>query len=392
MNLNERHAAIAVLFLVAVLLVGFFWQDGSAKSQPQAAGANGEERLARLEESALDPGVVYAGEREARGGDDSLLPMAGHDDVGGDVQTVTTRGLSGDEHRVDPGSFDRGAGDRGASDRGAVTGGAGSGAPAGWDPAPRSEDRVDLQPRTGADLAETLRPVAPARDDELAEMADSFREDGPFLSRKTEPERRLEAETSAEVASSRKAEREAKATTAAKKPSASGRTYTVKAGDALSLIASRECGSSSAVDDICRLNGLTNPDKIRVDMVLQLPARAKKVAKAATEQPRVASSGAGAAPAKGNRRTVTIQSGEMLSNVLVRELGTYARSIAMVKELNPGLNPDRVVVGQKIVLPLPAELPAGTSGSRRAPTGTVIEAPRLASTTKRSKDPKYTVR
>ena len=47
MRLNERHAAIAVLFLVVILLVGFFWQDDSA--DPPPAGA--DQHLARQVEA-----------------------------------------------------------------------------------------------------------------------------------------------------------------------------------------------------------------------------------------------------------------------------------------------------------------------------------------------------
>lgn len=51
------------------------------------------------------------------------------------------------------------------------------------------------------------------------------------------------------------------------------RTYTVRPGDTLTDIAQRELGSKNAVNDIIKLNNLTNPDALRVGQKLQLPPR-----------------------------------------------------------------------------------------------------------------------
>ncbi len=57
-------------------------------------------------------------------------------------------------------------------------------------------------------------------------------------------------------------------------PPAGAKTYTVKPGDVLSLIAQRQLGSSRRVDDILKLNSdvLSDPDDLTVGMVLKLPA------------------------------------------------------------------------------------------------------------------------
>lgn len=59
-------------------------------------------------------------------------------------------------------------------------------------------------------------------------------------------------------------------------PPASGkRTYTIKKGDALSIIAQKQLGTSKRMDEIIRLNRdkIADPDDIRVGMVLALPDR-----------------------------------------------------------------------------------------------------------------------
>lgn len=56
-------------------------------------------------------------------------------------------------------------------------------------------------------------------------------------------------------------------------PVPSGRTYTVKQGDTLGRIASRELGRSSRWSEIAKLNNLRDPDRLAVGQRLRLPAR-----------------------------------------------------------------------------------------------------------------------
>lgn len=51
------------------------------------------------------------------------------------------------------------------------------------------------------------------------------------------------------------------------------REYTVKKGDALALIAKRECGSEKAVKEILALNQLKNGNVLKIGQKLKLPAR-----------------------------------------------------------------------------------------------------------------------
>jgi nucleoid-associated protein YgaU len=59
------------------------------------------------------------------------------------------------------------------------------------------------------------------------------------------------------------------------------RTYTVKSGDALSVIASRECGTKNRMGEILELNPGLKADKIYAGQKLKLPARNTVVAQAA---------------------------------------------------------------------------------------------------------------
>lgn len=362
MRLNERHAAIAVLFLVVILLVGFFWQDESA--DPAPAGA--DQQLARQVEAPRTPGQVQASERPDRLSPRGGAPLGGLDEVPTTVEPVSTRGLREEAHSVEPGASAP------SVSRAEL-------------PAPSR----DLEARPSAvrvdELPGGLVPggnAAPTEMEELAGLAANARDRGRFLTQPSGP-----ALEPVKTAASTRDERVAAATAPAATSASTGsaREYTVRPGDSLSAIAQKECGTTESTDAICFLNGLSDPNKIRVGMVLKLPA---KTSPSTAAPARIASR---APVATGGRRTVTIRSGELLSTVLERELGTYKRSIAAVKRLNPDLDPDWVAVGQSIILPLPAELspvPAGAARSRAVAS----QGRRVASSSQRADRSKYVVR
>ena len=59
------------------------------------------------------------------------------------------------------------------------------------------------------------------------------------------------------------------------------RTYTVKSGDTLGGIASRELGSASRWTEIQSLNANLNPNNLKVGTTLNLPSGARAVAASA---------------------------------------------------------------------------------------------------------------
>lgn len=125
------------------------------------------------------------------------------------------------------------------------------------------------------------------------------------------------------------------------------RTYTVKAGDTLGEIARRELGSAKRWEEIQSLNGSLDPKRLRAGMTIKLPG-----AQAATGNG-PSNAGAVASPAaqpRAGARTYTVKSGDTLGEIAKRELGS-AQRWNEIQALNPGLNPNRMVVGAELVLP-----------------------------------------
>ncbi|MBM3990729.1 MAG: LysM peptidoglycan-binding domain-containing protein [Planctomycetes bacterium] len=125
------------------------------------------------------------------------------------------------------------------------------------------------------------------------------------------------------------------------------RTYTVKSGDTLGAIASRELGSASRWTEIQSLNASLNPNNLKVGTSIQLPAGARAVAASAPRN-EAAHAAPKSKPATG--RSYVVKSGDSLSRIASRELGDAGRWTE-IRDLNPGLNPDRLKVGAELALP-----------------------------------------
>jgi nucleoid-associated protein YgaU len=151
------------------------------------------------------------------------------------------------------------------------------------------------------------------------------------------------------------------------------RRYTVRAGETLGEIAQRELGSVKQIPRIVALNAGLDPDRVLAGQVLLLPAEGADApaprTPAAVQEARPVPSVAAAAPS--STRRYTVRAGDTLSQIAVRELGTTAR-MAEIEALNAGLDPDRVLAGQ--VLLLPAD--AGSSSTRVAAAARPAAAPR----------------
>lgn len=118
--------------------------------------------------------------------------------------------------------------------------------------------------------------------------------------------------------------------------------YTVKDGDILGRIA-RSHGVT--VRAIMEANSLKSADRIRVGQKLSIPA-----ASAVTKK----HSGTGtvkvkkALPARDGYLVYTIQNGDILGRIAIRHHTTQKA----IREANPGLNPDRIRVGQQLYVPV----------------------------------------
>jgi LysM repeat protein len=123
---------------------------------------------------------------------------------------------------------------------------------------------------------------------------------------------------------------------------ASTTSYTVRSGDTLGTIASRH-GTSVAA--IVQLNGLKNPNLIRIGQVLKVPAGG--------------SSAPGVQAPAGGATSHVVRSGETLSGIA----GRYRIKVAQIVAAN-GITDDRIYVGQRLRL-----VPVSGGGSTGGTTG-----------------------
>lgn len=124
---------------------------------------------------------------------------------------------------------------------------------------------------------------------------------------------------------------------------AGARKYTVKQGDTLGGIAARELGSATRWTEIQKINDNLAPEKLRAGMTINLPASSGKVAKADERKP--------SQPARtSGGRTYVVRNGDSLSRIAARELGEAGRWTE-IRDMNPGLDPNRLKVGASIQLP-----------------------------------------
>lgn len=110
-----------------------------------------------------------------------------------------------------------------------------------------------------------------------------------------------------------------------------GNVYVVRAGDTLSTIARRALGDAARYGEIAKLNGIANPNLIRVGQRLTLP-------------------GGAAAPAPAPTRKYVVRRGDTLSTIAQKMLGSAGRYMEIAR-LNRMPDPDRVQVGQTLSLP-----------------------------------------
>ena len=131
-----------------------------------------------------------------------------------------------------------------------------------------------------------------------------------------------------------------------KKPS----TWTVKSGETLSEIAQQALGSSKLWPSIVEANPGVDPARLSVGTKLRLPLGDLSVAKASSAPSKSAVSKPRAAVAASG--TYTVQSGDVLSVIAQRELGS-AQRWREIASLNPSVDPNRLSVGTKLSLPAP---------------------------------------
>ena len=146
--------------------------------------------------------------------------------------------------------------------------------------------------------------------------------------------------------------------------------YTVKKGDMLSKIASRY---NVKMSEILRLNGLTDPNRLRVGQSLVLPGYVKldgSVSPAPALAPAAAPAVAPVAPVApvASGGTYTIKPGDSLSRIASR----HGTSVAVLKRLN-GMSSDKIFAGKTLKLP-----GAGSSSAAADQRPPVVDAPAVS--------------
>lgn len=123
--------------------------------------------------------------------------------------------------------------------------------------------------------------------------------------------------------------------------------YTVASGDTLAAIAARFGVSQEA---IVRLNGLADPNALALGQQLKIPGTQP----ASTE-------GSSTTGTPGETSTYVVQAGDTMA-AIARRFGT---TVAELAQLNNITNPDRISVGQKLIVPSSA----GSAGQGSAGQG-----------------------
>jgi nucleoid-associated protein YgaU len=116
-------------------------------------------------------------------------------------------------------------------------------------------------------------------------------------------------------------------------------TYVVKKGDSYYKIAKKELGDASRFNEIQKLNGIAAED-LHEGLKLKLPAKAGAIDAAPVPAP----------DAPAGSRTHVVADGEYLSDISKKYYGSTKHWQEIVKA-NPGVSPEHLKVGQKLVIP-----------------------------------------
>jgi nucleoid-associated protein YgaU len=117
--------------------------------------------------------------------------------------------------------------------------------------------------------------------------------------------------------------------------------YEVEKGDLLGKISKKFYGTHQRYKEILAANPGLNPKALRPGMIIKIPHQPKGLpvnSVAYVQEPKL------------KHRMYTIKKGDTLGEISQRELGSF-KHLHKIMELNPGLSPSRLRLGQKIKLP-----------------------------------------
>jgi LysM repeat protein len=154
------------------------------------------------------------------------------------------------------------------------------------------------------------------------------------------------------------------------------KTYTVQNGDSLSKIASR-CGVSAR--ELAEVNGIKDANKVRVGQKLALPdyAKAQPSMTAPASKPKAKAKPKAETSAKVEKvsaeggSTYVVKSGDSISKIAKK----HGVKIAALRAANPKIKGDKVLVGQKIVIPGASATAAAAAPAAEAAPAAPVAAP-----------------
>ncbi len=123
-----------------------------------------------------------------------------------------------------------------------------------------------------------------------------------------------------------------------------GRTHVVAKGETLAEISKKYFGTTTKWKEIVKLNPGVDPEALKVGQKLTLP-------EGAGQAPGGAGPGNPApAPVESGFGEYTVQKGDTLESIAVKELGGR-KGVKRIIEANPGLDPSKMRLGQKLRIP-----------------------------------------
>ena len=375
----ERYGVVVLLFLVALVAVAVFWEDGSSTRKAEAT-------LAEVTPVREAPPAPSARERQPVVPSDARDARRPAVHNGDEVEGVDRRGSTG-TYDVRPPQKDQGLNhvepqNTGAGTEQAALDGTGFSQHQGRGGQPAFDDRManvpdrPNDPRNGADplinnLGAGRLPASPG---------------GPAPARR--------AGSGPAPDGNRATEKEKPAPSPA--PPAA-REVVVGDGDSLWRIAARELGDGKRWKEIATLNGIVDGDDLKAGARLRLPAAGK------TEAPVVTPPASPAKPqakpqakpelrsdpaptTTGEQRIYIVRAGDTLGRIAQRELGS-AKRVEELRLLN-GISGDVIRVGESL------KLPGGTASRREdVAVATPPKAPeRRAPTRRPAADSEFVVR
>jgi len=306
MQAIERYGVVALLLLIGTVVAVLVWDGTPAGPETPVAYAD-------------EPAAPYDSEARAESGRIGLSGRPENRALTRDVPLESAQGDLRSDHAAG-----RVIETTGRHEEEAWTPPASA-----YTPARRDPSGVDFAPEEQPEYYEPepadLEPFVPYREEDRSEVVERVeREPAPA----------------------------AGARTVAASGSTKGRRYTIRSGDTLGQISLDQLGTSRRWREIVELNPGLDAKRLFVGKEIVLPpASSGATTVAATKQaPRSQAKPQPAAePSKGP--TYTVQNGDNLWKIAARTLGDRERWHE-IRDLNPSIDPDKILVGQKLVLPV----------------------------------------